>query len=74
MGDTIPAWVITNQTETNDVGPDGQYVSGVRVMFRTATGVVGSVFVPHTDYRPDRVRQLVGAKAEIADAIAAMQG
>lgn len=74
MADTVPAWVITNQVETNDAGPDGTYVSGVKVTFRTARNVVGSVFVPHSMYRPDQVRQLVGDKAAIADEIAGMQG
>lgn len=75
MADELaPAWVITNQAETSDLGPDGTYVAGVKVTFRTRANVIGSVFIPHTDYTVDTVRAKVQAKADIADMIAGMQG
>ena len=74
MDDSTPAWVITNQAETSDLGPEGTYVAGVKVTFRTRAGVIGSVFLPHTRYNVDEVRAAVSAKAAIADAIANMAG
>ena len=68
------AWTITAQTETTDLSDQGMYVPGVKVSFRTARGINGSVFVKADDYRPERVRELVGAKAAIADEIAGMAG
>lgn len=69
-----PAWTITQQQETSDLGPANTYVSGVRITFRTALGVVGSVFVAATDYTPAKVRQLVGDKAAAVDAVQGMTG
>ena len=71
---TGPAWAVVSQTETTDLGDDGTYVPGVKVVFRTAKGVTGSVFVRGADYTPDRVRQLVAARAVVADEIAGMAG
>jgi len=68
------AWVITQQTQTSDIGSEGTYVAGVRVTFRTAAGVVASVFLPDTEYTEANVRAAVNARAATADAIAAMQG
>ncbi|HTX52514.1 MAG TPA: hypothetical protein VMD08_03850 [Candidatus Baltobacteraceae bacterium] len=68
------AWVITQQTQTSDIGSEGTYVTGVRVTFRTAAGVVASVFLPDTEYTEANVRAAVNARAATADAIAAMQG
>ena len=70
----VPAWVVTQQTETSDIGPDGTYVAGVKVTFRTALGVVGSVFVPHRDYTVDTVARLVGERAASMDAVAGLAG
>jgi hypothetical protein len=69
-----PAWTITNQMETSDLGPSGSYVSGVKVSFRTASGATGSVFVAQADYTTERVRAAVAAKAAVADEIAGLTG
>jgi len=73
-GDVTAAWVITNQAETSDLGPDGTYVPGVKVSFKTALGVVGSVFVPSAQYSADTVRNAVSARAAVADEVAQMAG
>lgn len=69
-----PAWVITAQMETTDVGPQGTYVSGVKVTFRTAAGVMGSVFVPQADYTVDRIRALINERAAVMDNVAGLTG
>ena len=69
-----PAWTITQQTETTDLGPAGTFVAGVRVTFRTAAGVTGSVFVPADGFTVDEVRRMVAAKAAIHDDVAGLQG
>ena len=65
MADTPkePTWSVTGQVE--DFGPDdsGNYVSGVKVNFRTTNGATGSVFVPSSQYSVERVRELVGRQA-----------
>lgn len=71
---TPPAWAITQQLETTDLGPAGAYVSGVRVTFRTVSGVTGSVFVPHTDYTVDAVRRAVAARAAVLEDVAGLTG
>lgn len=74
MADSTPAWVITAQVQTTDLGPSNAYVEGVKVTFRTAAGAIGAVFVPHTDYTAARVRQLVGDRAAVMDEVAGLQG
>jgi hypothetical protein len=69
-----PAWTVTNQMETSDLGPAGTFVSGVKVSFRTASGATGSVFVPQADYNVDKVKALIDAKAATAEGIAGLQG
>ena len=69
-----PAWTVTQQIETTDVGPAGGYVAGVRVTFRTAENVTGSVFIPEPDYTPDRVKAAIERKAAILSTVAGLEG
>lgn len=71
---TAPAWTVTGQQETADIGPDGIYVPGVRVSFRMASGQSGQVFVPNAAYTPDNVRQAIQDRADTLAAVAALQG
>lgn len=71
---SAPAWTITNQQDVSDLGPDGMYVPGVRITFRTRAGVTSSVFVPKSNYTVETVRSIVDAQAATADAIAGMVG
>lgn len=74
MAEREPAWTITTQVETFDVGPTGTFVQGIRVGFRTVTGAIGSVFLPSDQYTVERVRSLVAARAAAMDATAALTG
>lgn len=71
---TPAAWTITGQLETADIGPQGTYVPGVKVSFRTAAGLTGSVFVAATDYTTDAVRKAVAAKVATMTEVAGLQG
>lgn len=72
--DSAPAWTIIQQSPTSDLGPEGSYVSGIKVTFRTAAGVTGSVFVPEAGYSVEAVRAAVSARAAVADGVAGLQG
>lgn len=69
-----PAWTVSQQVETTDVGPSGGYVAGVRVTFRTAGGVTGSVFVDHDNYTVAAVKAAIDTRAAVLDAVAALGG
>lgn len=72
--DATPAWTVTGQVETTDQGPDGTYVPGVRISFRTATGANGSVFLPHAQYTVAAVRSAIAARAAVLDEVAGLTG
>ena len=72
---SAPPWEVIGQAEDYaQVNGEGPFTQGVVVTFRTAAGVQGSVFVPRADYSEDRVRELIHARASVANAIAAMTG
>lgn len=71
---TPPAWTVTAQVEEFQPNDRGQYVPGVTVSFRTAAGHNGSVFVPRTEYNPERARALIAERAATMDAIGALRG
>lgn len=72
--DPTPSWEVTGQQETMDQGPGGSYVQGTKVTFRTASGAVGSVFVPQDQYTVDQVRRLVAERAATMDAVHGLRG
>jgi hypothetical protein len=67
-----PAFVVTQQAETTDLGPAGVYVSGVRITFRTASGAIGSVFLPHDSYTVDNAAAAIRAKVIALDTVGAL--
>lgn len=69
-----PTWSVVSQRE--DFGPNaaGNYVQGVVVSFRTASGSTGSVFVPAAEYTVDRVREVVDSAAKAMQAVDSLQG
>lgn len=69
-----PAWTVVDQRADMQLGPTGSFVAGMTVSFRTRAGVVGSVFVPQTDYTVDKVRELVDGQAAVIDAVHALSG
>lgn len=74
MADKPPTWSVTAQVPTTDIGPAGAYVDGVRVTFRTASGAVGQIFVPHSDYTVERVRTMIAERAAVLEGVAALEG
>lgn len=66
---TSPAWVVTTQSETMGIGPNGLAGPGVRVGFQLADGTAASVFVPDSQYTPDNVKALIAARAATVTAI-----
>lgn len=71
---TPPAWTVTGQLETADIGPQGTYVPGVKVTFRLASGQTGSVFVAQADYAVDAVARAIADKVATMTAVAQLQG
>lgn len=65
-------WSVTGQQadQTDFVG--GQPVTGHVVQFLTGNGWRGSVFVPDDHYTPAKVKQLIQAAANTADAVGAL--
>lgn len=68
------SWEVTGQVETMDQGPGGSYVPGVKVTFRTSSGAIGSVFVPHERYTVDEVKRAIAARAGAMDAVSGLRG
>lgn len=69
MTDSAPLATITSQTESMEMGPDGQIVGGYRVGFRTAKGVAATVFVPKTGYSAQLALAAVKEAATTLDAV-----
>ena len=71
---TMPAWTVTGQLETTDMGPDGRFTAGVVVTFRTAAGLTGTVFVPKDAYTATNVREAIAARAAVMAEVGELQG
>lgn len=69
-----PTWTVISQTEDFGANTSGQYVPGVRVSFRVASGAVGSVFIPTAEYSVDRAREVIGATAMAMEAVSKLSG
>ena len=67
-------WTVTSQKEDFQLDDHNQPVNGVLVYFNTARGHKGSVFVPASEYTPDRVRALIRQKAATMDAVGMLTG
>ncbi len=74
MAERPPAWTIITQVETTDLGPNGTFIQGVKVGFRTASGAIGSVFIPTDAYTVEKVRTEVSARAATLDQVAGLTG
>lgn len=68
------SWNVTGQREDFRADENGDYGNGIVVSFMTNKGNRGSVFVPMKDYQPQRVRELVAAKAAQMDAVSDLTG
>lgn len=69
-----PLWEVTSQQETVDLIPNGSYVTGTRVSFRTRSGALGSVFVSNAEYSVPAVKALLDKRAADLEAIHTMTG
>lgn len=63
------AWHVTGQQESFQPGPAGQVTQGVKIMFTTAMGNQGSVWLPEAQYNPNNVRAAIAAKAQLLDQV-----
>lgn len=72
--DKGPAYTVTGQQQDFGEGPNGTYVQGVRITYRTAAGSTGALFVPQTEYTVDNVRRLLDKAAETAVGIERLGG
>jgi hypothetical protein len=64
------------QAQTYKVAPNvsGALVQGTEVSFMTASGVLGTVFIPQAQYTVDNVRANVAAQALVLDQIQNLKG
>lgn len=70
----IEAWTVGSQQEATGQDSLGHYVPGVNVSFQTVSGMVGSVFVPNTQYNADTVRQMIAARVARMVAVRDLEG
>lgn len=63
-------WEVLSQTPDTDTSTPGRLVDGVRITFRTGTGVTDSVFVANERYGDvGYVRARIGAKVAQHDQV-----
>ena len=67
-------WRIESQQETTELDASGRVVNGVRVMFVTAKGNHGSVFVSRAMYSIPNVQAAVANAAGTMDGVANLRG
>lgn len=72
--ESTPAWEVISQRETTQASPAGVFTTGVTVMYRTAAGVYGSVFVPMAQYNADNVKAMISAATTVHDAVGQLRG
>lgn len=66
--------VIRQDPDQYDPDNTANPATGVVVHFQTGAGNTGSVFVPYARYSVHNVRQMVAARALLADEIGALTG
>lgn len=72
--DQVPLWTVTSQQETVDLAPNGNYLTGTRISFRTRSGALGSVFVTADQYTPAEARRRITARAADLEEVHNMTG
>lgn len=70
----VSGWAVTTQSETLERDDAGNVTRGYRVVFRTAKGATGSVFLPLAQYNPSNVRAAIAAMAHQLDQVQGMSG
>jgi hypothetical protein len=67
-------WTIEGAISTVQPGVSGALTRGWEVTFKTASGVVGTVFVPGLSLSVDQARIAVQAQATALDQVMALKG
>lgn len=65
-------WLVTDQKQVPMQAMNGAWTEGMKVSFRTASGVDGSILVPLSDYSAGLIRQLLDARAKQIDEVSAL--
>jgi len=66
------SWSVIGQQEQVEFDQQGKMQNGVKISFQTGQGHSGTVFVPQAQYNPERVKELVAAKAQLMDQVGAL--
>lgn len=74
MADKMHSWTVTTQQEASRPDATGRYVEGVVIGFTTTNGLIGTVFIPHNQYNPDNVKDVIMKKVEAMQAIQGLKG
>lgn len=65
VGTPMPvSWQVVSQTQTTQFAPDGRFVPGVNVTWKTDNGVTGTTFIPDALYNLDNVLKAVARHVE----------
>ena len=74
MNPPVPRWTVTAQQETRQQAPNGVFLPGVLVSYRTEAGIVGSVFLPDRDYTVENVRRAIAERVTLHNAVGELTG
>lgn len=68
------SYEVLDQVPATRANARGQAVPGVDVLYRTAAGVQGQVFVENTRFTPDNVRAAIVSKVSVHDQVGKLTG
>ena len=71
---TSGGWYVTFQEPATDLGLNGRPASGMRVHFKTPSGIDGVVFIAGTQYSAPAVAAAVAAKSAEIEAVQRLKG
>lgn len=63
MANPTVSWRVIGQQSTVGRSVSGNFGKGIEITFQTGSGLVGSVFVPNDQYRPDISKAMIAAAA-----------
>lgn len=67
-------WNVTAQNEGMGRKVDGSFTQGVAVQFQTNAGTSGSVFIPNSEYTPEKVRAAIADRVSMMHAVNQLTG
>lgn len=71
---TETGWKVLTQRPDQQFDVAGNFTNGVSVNFQTKYGVVGTVFIPDSQYTVDRAKQIIGERAAVLDGVSGLTG